>query len=296
MDPLHSAAAGDWLKPLIDAQWHSMHAVVPRGFPAYARIFHPVWRDRPEDTRTWHGHELPAQGAIEGQNAGWSGVALAFGRQMHALAQYHRLPGPEVPLLGPVDAEGWRYSGPDLGHLDPEVLAEAAVHLCAHTGTPGHGVTAIWDGYGGLSSSAGYAELSFSEDGVHMANTVASAVLGTAPGSGLLPAEVVNGEKLELPNRSYYLFDTAPRIYIDPGWVNRAPWHHSPASPQSPNILWPADHSWVLVSEIDFDSTVVAGSRELIAALVQDPAVEALVLREGADLTWDADVPNRPAG
>lgn len=293
MDSLGSADAGAWLKPLIDVQWRDMHAVVPRGFPAYARIFHPVWRDRPEDTKTWHGHELPAQGAIENQKVGWSGVAHAFGRQMHALAQYHRLPDPEVPMLGPVGADGWRYSGPDLGNLDPEVLAAAAVHLCAHTSTPDHGVTAIWEGYGGLSSSAGYAELSFSADGQRIED---AAVLETGPGSGLLPADVVNGEKLELPNRSYYLFDTAPRIYTDPGWTNRAPWHHSPAWPQSPNILWPADHSWVLVSEIDFDSTVIAGSRELIAALTQDPALEALALQEGADLTWDADVPNRPQG
>ncbi|MFE4229950.1 hypothetical protein ACFRJ8_18910 [Arthrobacter sp. NPDC056886] len=49
-----------------------------------------------------------------------------------------------------------------------------------------------------------------------------------------------------------------------------------------------------MVTEIDFDSTVVAGSHELVSALVRDPAIEALPLNEGADLTWDADVPNRP--
>ncbi|WP_286132760.1 hypothetical protein [Arthrobacter sp. OY3WO11] len=49
-----------------------------------------------------------------------------------------------------------------------------------------------------------------------------------------------------------------------------------------------------MVSEIDFDSTVVAGSHELISALVRDPAIEALPVDEGADLTWDADIHNRP--
>ena len=46
-----------------------------------------------------------------------------------------------------------------------------------------------------------------------------------------------------------------------------------PQFPQSPSILWPADRRWVMVSEIDFDSTVVAGSQELISALVLDPAM-----------------------
>ncbi|MEO8219223.1 MAG: hypothetical protein ABI563_00355 [Specibacter sp.] len=291
---LSNAACGAWLKPLIDAKWHDMHAVVPRGFPAYVRIFHPAWRDRPEDTRTWHGHEAPSECGMEDEVVGWSAVAEAFGKQMHALAQFDRLPGPKTPSMGSLDAAGWRYSSPDLGNLAPDVLAAAAIHLCDHTGTPDQGVTAVWNGWGGLGSSAGYVELSFSEgaaDGQFVAGT---ATVGEGPGSGLLPAEVVNGEALDLPGRSYYLFSTGPRFYTHPGWVNHAPWHHSPDSPQSPNILWPADRTWVLVSEIDLDSTVVAGSRELIAALAQDPAIEALVVQEGADLSWDADIPNRP--
>ena len=41
-------SVGDWLKDRIDDPWQfTMHDVVPRGFPAYARVFHPVSRDRP---------------------------------------------------------------------------------------------------------------------------------------------------------------------------------------------------------------------------------------------------------
>lgn len=283
------ASAGAWLKPLLDEQWHDMHAVVPRGFPAYARIFHPLERDRPQDTGSWHGHELPAMGELEQQRVGWAAVARAFGTLMHPLAQFHRLMGPVTPMLGPLDEAGWRYSKPDIGNLATDVLAAVATHLCNHTGTPDEGVSAIWEGWGGLATSAGYAELRLSDDGQW------DNPLSREPGSGLLSAEVADGEKLELPNRSYYLFSAGPRFYTDPEWVNCVPWHHSPQWPQSPSILWPADRSWVMVSDVDFDSTVVAGSRELIAALVQDPAVEALALGEGADLTWDADVPNRPA-
>ncbi|MHA7175365.1 hypothetical protein ACX80D_01800 [Arthrobacter sp. Sr24] len=293
MEPLRSAAAGEWLKPLLDSPWHNMHAVVPHGFSAYARIFHQAWRDRPEDTRTWHGHDLPAQGAIEHQRVGWSAVAQAFAKHMHPLAQFHRLKGPETPRLGPLDADGWRYTDPDTGNLGVPVLSAVAAHLCARTATPDQGVTGIWDGYGGLTSASGYAEVTFTDDGGWQ-DSSSGATQSSEPGSGLIPADVVSAGTLDLPGRCYYLFDTPPEIYTGADWVNHAPWHHSPTRPQSPNLLWPADHAWVLVTEIDFDSTVVGGSAELIAAIVQDPNIEALVLPAGADLTWDADQPNRP--
>lgn len=293
MEPLRSAVTGEWLKPLVETTWYNMHGVVPRGFAAYARVFHQAWRDRPVDTGTWHGHELPAQGAIESCRVSWSDVAHAFGKQMHPLAQFHRLKGPETPKLGPLDVAGWRYSDPDTGNLGTDVLAAVAAHLCAHTASPEQGVTGIWDGYGGLTSEAGYVEVTFTDDG-GWPDFGAEGLQSSEPGSGLLPADVVSAGTLDLPGRSYYLFDTPPRAYASTDWVNQAPWQHSPTWPQSPNILWPQDHSWVLVTEIDFDSTVVGGSWELISALAQDPSIEALVLPAGADLTWDADVPNRP--
>lgn len=294
MESLPNAAPGEWLKPLMDTVWLDMHAVVPRGFPAYARIFHPVARDRPQDTGSWYGHPRTDVFPLDEQQVRWSDVAGAFGTKMHPLAQFHRLLG-QVPSRQEIlDSEGWRYSEPLTGNLAPDTLAAVASRLCEHTSTPNKGVSAIWEGWGGLTSSIGYAQLTFSDDWTFVENAPDSAALDSGPGSGLLTAEVVNGETLTLPGRAYYLFNAAPQFYRDPGWVNHVPWHHSPQFPQTPSILWPADRSWVMVTEIDFDSTVVAGSHELVSALVRDPAIEALPLNEGADLTWDADVPNRP--
>ena len=58
-------------------------------------------------------------------------------------------------------------------------------------------------------------------------------------------------------------------------------------------IVWPDDRAWVLVGEVDWDSTIIGGSAELIRALVADERLEALPIREGADLTWDSDEVNR---
>ena len=57
--------------------------------------------------------------------------------------------------------------------------------------------------------------------------------------------------------------------------------------------IWPDDRAWVLVTEVDYDSTIVGGTPELVRALCADPRLEALPIREGADLTWDADEVNR---
>lgn len=46
------------------------------------------------------------------------------------------------------------------------------------------------------------------------------------------------------------------------------------------------------MSEVDFDSTVVAGSAELIRALCADERLEALPITEGADLGWNGDEVN----
>lgn len=40
-------------------------------------------------------------------------------------------------------------------------------------------------------------------------------------------------------------------------------------------MLWPEGHEWVLASEIDWDSTIVAGSRSLIDAVLADARFEA---------------------
>ena len=56
-----------------------------------------------------------------------------------------------------------------------------------------------------------------------------------------------------------------------------------------PNLIWPEDRSWLIVSEVDFDSTLVGGSAELIEAIVASPELEAweveltTSLAEGAD-------------
>ena len=61
---------------------------------------------------------------------------------------------------------------------------------------------------------------------------------------------------------------------------------------QSPNLLWPADRGWFLASEIDFNSTLVAGGTDLIADILACPALESWPVRPHDSLGCDGDTVN----
>lgn len=87
------------------------------------------------------------------------------------------------------------------------------------------------------------------------------------------------------PGRDYLLFSgplLAAAEIVDPAGI----WA------QSPNLFWPADRSWCVATEIDFDSTIVAGSSVLVAAVLAEPTLEAWPVDPGESLTHDGDTLN----
>jgi hypothetical protein len=52
--------------------------------------------------------------------------------------------------------------------------------------------------------------------------------------------------------------------------------------------IWPADHSWLVATEIDFDSTLVGGPQVLIDALVASAELE--VLQIDADAQYEDEI------
>lgn len=63
-------------------------------------------------------------------------------------------------------------------------------------------------------------------------------------------------------------------------------------SRQSPHLLWPADRTCCVVTEIDFDSTLVAGDQPLIDDLLTTPALDAWPVLPTDLLTHNADLIN----
>jgi hypothetical protein len=62
---------------------------------------------------------------------------------------------------------------------------------------------------------------------------------------------------------------------------------------EAPNLIWPADHTWLVATEVDFDSTLVGGSAKLIEAIIQSPTLEAWTVDAATSLAADADQINQ---
>lgn len=245
--------------------------------------------------------------------------SLAF--RLLGFEEYGRQPdGTEV------NADGWRYGLPAEGDLEPESLAAVARVLAEHTGTPARGIAAVWEGWGGLVSAQGVGFFGWPGDsrlplpvwaerlrvrvwnrtfdfrmrrqrfGLRAAlHAVLLPGVDQPDGSGVLPREAAAGLRLELPNRAYICFEAGIADFAvaegPGGWCSRAPWIDGEdllGACQGPNLIWPEDRAWFLISEIDFDSTLIACSRACADALLAASGVEAVEITRDTPL-WDVE-------
>lgn len=311
---------GAWLRERLDDGYETMHGVVPRGYPAYARVFHPATvRSLPgRSVPTWDEYDRMPDGERESligqyidEPATWADAAAAFGTELHPQAQWNRIvrTPPETGWSTRIAPDGREFQAPREGEMEPVLLAAVARHLVQHTTTPDTGFAAIWEGWGGLLGHMGLpgTPAIFSDDPTHVEmlrrsihDPFNNVFRKPTWQPGILSEETSKGPRLALPGREHVLFSAAPATFVDAAWIRDAPWRDTeaemrgfPASAQHPSLIWPADRAWVLVSEIDFDSTVIAGPTELISAICADTSIEALPLLENARLTCDADEVNR---
>ncbi|MGO2746486.1 hypothetical protein [Microbacterium sp.] len=311
MDWISDVSAGDWLRDRLDDDW-SIHHFVPHGFEAYARVFHPAevrsLPDRAVPTmdawmRMPDSEQQRLMGLFDDRPATWADAAAAFGTTVHALAQWQRIVAtpPEEDWRSRIAPDGREFTCPDEGRMPVAQFAAVAAHLASHTSTPDAGCVAVWEGWGGLVGAYGGNGRGFIEltDEPPREPAVWSSLRANFENPfrkaqwhpGILSDEISKGARLALPDRDHVLFGAAPSSFADPSWILDAPWRDREAEArgfepavQHPSILWPSDHAWVMVSEIDFDSTIVAGSAELIRQICADAAIEALPIEEGASM------------
>ena len=63
----------------------------------------------------------------------------------------------------------------------------------------------------------------------------------------------------------------------------RPPWD------QRASLWWPDDRAWCVATDVDSMSTYVVGSRQCIAALLDDDELEVLPVSAEQTVTWDGD-------
>ena len=82
----------------------------------------------------------------------------------------------------------------------------------------------------------------------------------------------MNGPRIEIPNRNYLLFRGPLEEAGKWGAADLSPGH--PRTINSPNLMWPADHTWFVASEIDQPWTGIAGSTHLGDELLAHPELD----------------------
>ena len=132
-EPCHDLAPADWLRPRLQP-WGSgmgtpVTSIVPVGFDAYVRVFHPVGAPAPAEFVTWQ------------EVADWSG------RTFHPLAQFERMSIPVRPNPGPPPFD----HAPCHGTLISPICDMLVRQLARLTTTPSTCYFAIWDGRGILT-------------------------------------------------------------------------------------------------------------------------------------------------
>lgn len=251
-------AAGAWIASRLEGRFGAVTRAVPSGFAAYARICHPA---------TDH----------VGRPATWSEVARHTGRQAHPLMQWHALVGSADALN--MTGSLWPGGDPQRGNLVPEALAHLCHALADHTATPERCFFGLWEGRGWIGGG------SIRPAVARPSGANAAPVSADAPIAPAFSAEELRRPRLRLPSRDYLLLAGPLEAALQIGcWP--AP---ECFAPQSPNLFWPADRAWCAASEIDFDSTLVGGTPELVDAILDAPELDAWAVAPDDSLAHDAD-------
>jgi hypothetical protein len=250
-------SAAEWIAPrLTGRRFGAVTSVVPDGYPAYVRICHPA-TDK------------------DGNQVGWSEVARATDRQSHPLMQWHALVGSSDPFN--FKGSLWVGENPERGNLDPRMLAILCDLLAGHTTAANDCFFCLWGGYGDLENY-GWLEGDASKETREIADRE----------QHIFSSNEREGPRLHLPDRDYLVLIGSLSGALRIGWwIGDRSFRH-----QSPNLFWPADRAWCVASEIDFDSTLVGGSVELVEAIIRHPMLDAWAIEPQDSLAADADKVN----
>ena len=136
---------GAWIAPRLGPLGESVASVVPRGYPAYARVLHPV-KDR------------------DGRPTTWAAVCEVTDHSPHALMQWHAIATTRVEDgsgRAPSRGRDWDGEEPQEGHLESGALKRLCQVLADHTESSVECRFALWEGYGWIHGSPSTALLTW---------------------------------------------------------------------------------------------------------------------------------------
>jgi len=262
LQPAEDVHQANWILDRLVGFGQGVFSLVPNGFPAYVRLFHPAYEDG---------------GGPNERRLLWAEVADRVGTTMHALAQF----GP----LSAIARDNWDPMCPQAGNLEPDLLGALCDILELHTATPERCWFCLWDGYGWLRpGSAAVATFTWVGQAPPPSPPPPPPPPPPAPPAIFRPRSLVH-----LPNREYLLFSGPVGAAIE---IADQASRTSRMEPQSPNLFWSDDHAWCVATEIDLDSTYIACSEQAAAALLAEPRLETWPVHASDAIAYDSDLIN----
>lgn len=284
MELLTDLARADWLIPRLQA-FGTVGGASGGDFQSYARILHPVaaYREDPSATDEY-GEPL----VLETSTWRWSDVAARTGQVLRPNVSWHTVSGREDEDGLKFD-DGWRVEVPEEGWFSPPRLTALTEHLTKATATPFDIVAAIWDGWGDIN---GNSVLGFGRQGGELSDVELAELreyMSRKQAEHQAEQEALRsslaGARLHLPHREYYLLATTLPELAGPSWMNDPRVGTYLGVGHTPQLMWPEDHVWVVATEIDSDSTLVAGDKRLIRDILGDGRLEAFEVTPNSYLT-----------
>lgn len=249
---------------------------VPAVFEAYARVFHPALDD-------------------DGRPVRWAAIAERRGTRLHGEAQFASVSGLDESGH-PWAEDAWEGDPPSGDGLPQPDLAALAGVLAGHTETPAEIYLALWNGYAFIHGGEAISILSAEEgaeatDGDAQARLEHHRALEAEAKRPAFGPDVLGGPLLEVGPagyRAFFVFSGNVEDLARPLWKRGTAFEER----QAPNLAWPADHAWLVSTELYEDSTVVGGSAALVAALAEHPELEVRAVERGSRLDADGDALN----
>ena len=309
--PAPSSKPADWIVERLTDFAVNVLSVVPSGFEAYARVFHPAEKVT---------YTSPDWAEWQIEPVRWTEVAELTGRTAHQTMQWASLNN-ENSFIDDESAlkvgDVW-VRGPEVGNLPIEVAQALWPLLEPHTKTSAMCFFAIWEGFGGLPNfirEAPAFEIPDRRFYLFRAplQTIEQSFYTGATyddmGGGFMvmlneeeTAGVLQQEPEPVQSRGVdVLISTGPEQptpeEIKEALKNLPPFDLPPFN-QSANLWWPKDRAWCVHTEIDFNTTYVAGSQGLIDAVLASEKLEAYQLEPTDELVNDAvnPIPDDPYG
>ncbi|MDX6276976.1 MAG: hypothetical protein QOJ72_1104 [Nocardioidaceae bacterium] len=163
------------------------------------------------------------------------------------------------------------------GYLPDDQLAALCRVLARHTSTPELCFFALWDGYGEIYGGESTAFLTAFAGPVPWPARPFRQPRPKDPPPAAFAAKVLDGPRLTVSTRDFFLFDGP--ISQAGAWGAVDYGHGIPRRLNSPNLIWPADHAWFVSTDIEGSWSGIGGSAALVDELLRDPQLEVVRTR-----------------